>query len=201
MPSCSTASRTRRTPASASRPIKKAETDRTVVKASRDRVAEAAKRRKSVQDSLKELDEKQKGQGPQHQEAAAEGADPAGRHDDRSSGSTSIPSSAALCWRVLAYRPAVRRCWSLPGVLVAGSAAACRAGSSPSGARVASRHSSNEFPNALDIIVRAVKSGLPLERRHPADRQRSARAGQDRIPPHRRSPAARPVRFPRPRCA
>ena len=40
--------------------VKKAETDRSVVKASRDRVAEAAKRRKSVQDSLKELDERQK---------------------------------------------------------------------------------------------------------------------------------------------
>ena len=39
--------------------IKKAETDRTVVTASRDRAAEAAKRRKSVQDSLKELDAKQ----------------------------------------------------------------------------------------------------------------------------------------------
>ena len=40
--------------------VKKAETDRSVVKASRDRVAEAAKRRKSVQDSLNELDAKQK---------------------------------------------------------------------------------------------------------------------------------------------
>ena len=40
--------------------IKKADTDRTVVKASRDRLAEATKRRKSVQDSLKELEEKQK---------------------------------------------------------------------------------------------------------------------------------------------
>src|SRR6476660_1352978 len=40
--------------------IKTAETDRSVVKASRDRVAEAAKRRKSIQDSLKDLDEKQK---------------------------------------------------------------------------------------------------------------------------------------------
>ena len=39
--------------------IKKAETDRSVVKATRDRVAEAAKRKKSVQDSLKELDAKQ----------------------------------------------------------------------------------------------------------------------------------------------
>jgi tight adherence protein B len=40
--------------------IKAAETDRSVVTATRDRLAEAAKRRKSVQDSLKDLDEKQK---------------------------------------------------------------------------------------------------------------------------------------------
>src|SRR5690606_34585415 len=40
--------------------IKSADTDRAVVKATRDRMAEAAKRRKSVQDSLKELDERQK---------------------------------------------------------------------------------------------------------------------------------------------
>jgi tight adherence protein B len=39
--------------------VKRAETDRSVVKASRDRAAEAAKRRKSVQDSLKDLDAKQ----------------------------------------------------------------------------------------------------------------------------------------------
>ena len=40
--------------------VKRADTDRSVVKAARDRTAEAAKRRKSVQDSLKELDAKQK---------------------------------------------------------------------------------------------------------------------------------------------
>src|SRR5689334_10485076 len=40
--------------------IKTAETDRSVVKASRDRAAEAVKRRKSLQDSLKQLDEKQR---------------------------------------------------------------------------------------------------------------------------------------------
>ncbi|TIU81788.1 MAG: pilus assembly protein, partial [Mesorhizobium sp.] len=40
--------------------IKTAETDRSVVKATRDRAAEAVKRRKSLQDTLKQLDEKQK---------------------------------------------------------------------------------------------------------------------------------------------
>lgn len=36
--------------------IKRADTDRAAIKASRDRLAEAAKRRKSVQDSLKDLE-------------------------------------------------------------------------------------------------------------------------------------------------
>ena len=40
--------------------VKNASTDRVAVKASRDRLAEAAKRRKSVQDSLKDLESKQK---------------------------------------------------------------------------------------------------------------------------------------------
>src|SRR5690606_18143816 len=40
--------------------VKRAKTDRALVKASRDRLAEVAKRRKSVQDSLKDLDDKQK---------------------------------------------------------------------------------------------------------------------------------------------
>src|SRR5690606_19004514 len=40
--------------------IKKAETDHMVRAASRDRLAEAAKRRRSIQDSLKDLDAKQK---------------------------------------------------------------------------------------------------------------------------------------------
>src|SRR5690554_4652967 len=39
--------------------IKRAETDRATVKASRDRVAEAARRRRSVHDSLKELEQRQ----------------------------------------------------------------------------------------------------------------------------------------------
>ena len=39
--------------------VKSAETDRVKIKASRDRLAEMTKRRKSVQDSLKELEKKQ----------------------------------------------------------------------------------------------------------------------------------------------
>ena len=40
--------------------VKRSDADKAQVKASRDRVAEVAKRRKTVQDTLKELDDKQK---------------------------------------------------------------------------------------------------------------------------------------------
>jgi tight adherence protein B len=40
--------------------VKRADTDRSVVKATRDRQAEIAKRRKNVQDSLKDLEDRQK---------------------------------------------------------------------------------------------------------------------------------------------
>ena len=40
--------------------VKRAETDRMAVAASRDRMQEAAKRRKTVQDSLKDLENRQK---------------------------------------------------------------------------------------------------------------------------------------------
>ena len=45
------------------RKIKAAETDRVKVKAARDRVAEMGKRRKSIQDTLKTLEQKQKEDG------------------------------------------------------------------------------------------------------------------------------------------
>ena len=59
--------------------------------------------------------------------------------------------------------------------------------------RAASRRSSNEFPNALDVIVRAVKSGLPLNDGIRLIANEVAGAGEDRVPPHRRIPAGRHV--------
>ena len=52
-------SRPRRRPASRVNRVKSAETDRVKVKAARDRVQEMSKRRKSVQDSLKDLEKRQ----------------------------------------------------------------------------------------------------------------------------------------------
>ena len=184
--------RTRRRPDRRLDTVKKAETDRSVVKASRDRVAEAAKRRKSVQDSLKELDAKQKATRQEHQEAAAQGAAQAGRHDrSRSSASISIRSSAASCSRSLAYflgAPLL----VLPGALLAGALGLPRW--FVSFRRGAPRQGVPQRVSQRARHHRARRQVRPAaQRRHPADRHRIARAGQGRVPPHRRIAAGRHV--------
>lgn len=140
--------------------IKRAETDRAVVKASRDRLAEAAKRRKSVQDSLKELEAKQKSNDLNFRK-------PPLKVQIRQAGLI-LPIErfylySAVCGVVLTVLlfivgvPLI----VLPGVLVVGALGIPRW-------FIALKRSLrvkaflNEFPNALDVIVRAVKSGLPL---------------------------------------
>ncbi|MCQ8871608.1 type II secretion system F family protein [Mesorhizobium sp. LMG17149] len=140
--------------------IKTAETDRSVVKASRDRVAEAVKRRKSVQDSLNELDAKQKTKDSRVKK-------PPLKAQLRQAGlKTTIERFyiySAVCGVVLtivafvAGAPLI----ALPGVLLAGGLGLPRWFVTFRRARRVKAFL-NEFPNALDIIVRAVKSGLPL---------------------------------------
>ena len=131
-----------------------------MVKASRDRVAEAAKRRKSVQDSLKELDAKQKATEKNIKK-------PPLKVQLRQAGmKVSIERFyiySVICGIVvtlLAFflgAPLL----VLPGALIAGTLGLPRwFVSFRRGRRV--KAFLNEFPNALDIIVRAVKSGLPL---------------------------------------
>jgi tight adherence protein B len=140
--------------------IKRAETDRTVVKASRDRVAEAAKRRKSVQDSLKELDAKQLAADKNIKK-------PPLRIQLRQAGMQisverfyiySVICGIALT--ALAYFVGAPLL-ILPGALLAGVFGLPRWFVSFRRARRVKAFL-NEFPNALDVIVRAVKSGLPL---------------------------------------
>ena len=126
--------------------IKAAETDRSVVKAARDRVAEAAKRRKSVQDSLKELDEKQKTKDQRRQEAAAEGPDSPGRPAGfASSASTSIRRVCGVVADGRSPSSPARRCWSLPGVAVGRRARPAALVRLVSPRAPASRHSSTNF--------------------------------------------------------
>lgn len=140
--------------------IKAAETDRAVVKASRDRVAEAARRRKSVQDSLKELDDKQRAQNVNVKK-------PPLKVQIRQAGmSVTIERFylySVVCGLVvtllafIAGLPLI----VLPGVLVVSAFGLPRwFVSLRRGRRV--KAFLKEFPNALDVIVRAVKSGLPL---------------------------------------
>jgi tight adherence protein B len=140
--------------------VKKAETDRSVVKASRDRVAEAAKRRKSVQDSLKELDAKQLAADKNIKK-------PPLRIQLKQAGmQVSVERFyiySVVCGIVvtaLAYF-AGAPLLILPGALLAGAFGLPRWFVSFRRARRVKAFL-NEFPNALDVIVRAVKSGLPL---------------------------------------
>ena len=140
--------------------IKTAETDRSIVKASRDRVAEAAKRRKSVQDSLKELDQKQKTKDVNVKK-------PPLKVQIRQAGMTVTLERfylySAICGLVLAAGTYLAGAPLLvvPGALVAGALGLPRwFVSFRRGLRV--KAFLKEFPNALDIIVRAIKSGLPL---------------------------------------
>lgn len=140
--------------------VKRAETDRSVVKASRDRLAEAAKRRKSVQDSLKDLDQRQKARDRNIKK-------PPLRIQLRQAGmNVSIErfyiysAITGVVVTVIAFvggAPLI----TLPGAMIAGALGLPRWFVSFLRARRVKAFL-NEFPNALDVIVRAVKSGLPL---------------------------------------
>ncbi|MBZ9844427.1 type II secretion system F family protein [Mesorhizobium sp. CA5] len=140
--------------------IKTAETDRSVVKATRDRAAEAVKRRKNVQDTLKQLDEKQKANDRNVKK-------PPLKVQIRQAG-MQVPIErfyiySAVCGiiltAVLFFLGAPL--WALPGALLVGGLGLPRWFVSFRRTR-RTKAFLEEFPNALDIIVRAVKSGLPL---------------------------------------
>lgn len=140
--------------------VKAAESDRAVVKASRDRVAEAAKRRKSVQDSLKELDSKQKDRDVNVRK-------PPLKIQIRQAGMAVTIERfyvySVVCGIVLTLVAFVAGVplIVLPGVLIVGALGLPRWFVSFRRARRVKAFL-KEFPNALDVIVRAVKSGLPL---------------------------------------
>ncbi len=165
----------------------------------RDRMAETAKRRKTVQDSLKELDAKQ---------AIREGktTKPPLSVQIRQAGHEDL-GRALLC--LFGH---LRRCgdhrrfhggaplYVLPGVLlIAGIGLPRWFIIMRRKARV--RRFLEEFPNALDIIVRAVKSGLPLNDGIRLIANEVAGAGALRVPPHCRSRSGSACRFRKRPCA
>ncbi|WP_457581837.1 type II secretion system F family protein [Ensifer canadensis] len=141
------------------RKVGAAETDRVKVKAARDRVSEMSKRRKSVQDSLKELEKKQ-------QEKSAKTAPSMKTRLAQANLSISLTRfylfSAAFGFVAFII------------TLMAGAGLAISAGVGViAGAglprwfigflvRRRCKKFLEEFPNALDVMVRSIKSGLPL---------------------------------------
>ena len=140
--------------------VKRAETDRMAVVASRDRMQEAAKRRKTVQDSLKDLENRQKAKDKNVKK-------PPLKQQLRQAGMTVTierfylySAISGLVLTALAFIGGAPL-WILPGALLAGTLGLPRwFVSFKRGRRV--KAFLNEFPNALDVLVRAVKSGLPL---------------------------------------
>jgi tight adherence protein B len=140
--------------------VKKADTDRGVVKARRDRMNEVARRRKTIQDTLKELDDKQKARDVSIRK-------PPLRAQIRQAGLNVTverfyvySAICALVLTVLVYLAGASLI-ILPGALLAGGLGLPRWFLFFRKRRRVKAFL-NEFPNALDIIVRAVKSGLPL---------------------------------------
>ena len=140
--------------------VKYAETDRATVKASRDRVAEAARRRKSVQDSLKDLEDREKAREKNIKK-------PPLRVQLKQAGlSMSIERFYVYSVACGLFFALMALMLGAPLIVVPGAAIAGGIGlprwfvSYVRGRRV--KAFLNEFPNALDVIVRAVKSGLPL---------------------------------------
>ncbi|WP_159586989.1 type II secretion system F family protein [Chelativorans xinjiangense] len=140
--------------------VKKAETDRGAVRVSRDRLAEAAKRRKSVQDSLKDLENKQKNRDRYTTR-------PPMKTRLRQAGLAmsierfyllSAVSGLLLTFVVFLLGAPML---ALPGALLVGALGLPRWIVAFIRKRRVKAFLA-EFPNALDVIVRAVKSGLPL---------------------------------------
>ncbi|MBK5565662.1 type II secretion system F family protein [Ensifer sp. SSB1] len=141
------------------RKVSAAETDRAKVKAARDRVSELSKRRKSVQDSLKELEKKQ-------QERSA-----------KSSPSMKVRLTQAdlsmSVGRFYLYS-ALFGVFAFLVALIMGAGPAIGVGIAVIAGLGLPRWSVGflvkrrckkfleEFPNALEIMVRSIKSGLPL---------------------------------------
>ena len=140
--------------------VKRAETDRATVKASRDRMAEAAKRRKSVQDSLKDLEVKQKARDVSVKK-------PPLKIQMKQAGLL-VSVERFYVYSAITGLVAAAAAFILGTPLLVALGAGVAGGLGLPRWFVGYLRSRrvksflNEFPNALDVIVRAVKSGLPL---------------------------------------
>lgn len=141
------------------RRVQAAETDRSKAKAARDRMQELSKRRKSVQESLKELEKKQQ---EQTRRVAA-----TLKAKLTQANLPITPAKFYLLSAVFGLFAFVLSFLAGAGLLVALGVAIVMGAGLPRwfvGFLVKRRMNKflEEFPNALDIMVRSIKSGLPL---------------------------------------
>jgi tight adherence protein B len=140
--------------------IKRADTDATVKKAKRDKLLDAQKRRRSVQDNLKEFDARKKAKEKNLKSPTLKtlllqaGLSMNVRRYYIYSAMTGV---VATLLALLFHAPLIL----LPGVLLACSLGLPRWAVLFMRKRRVKRFL-DEFPNAIDVIVRAIKSGLPL---------------------------------------
>ena len=139
--------------------VKAAETDRSKATAARDRLTEANKRRKSVQDSLKTLEEKNKENDRRNSPPLKDRISQAG-----------LGISVQQFYMISLFFGLLAGFLAFVGYgnpLVAGGVAIVFGAGLPRwfisflrGRRMKAFLA--EFPNALDVMVRSIKSGLPL---------------------------------------
>lgn len=139
--------------------VKAAETDRVKLKASRDRLAEMTKRRKSVQDSLKELEKKQAEVNKKKAATLKAKITQAGLGFTE----TQFHLGSAVLGLVAFSFSFVA---GLPIFVALGMAFVVGAGLPRFFVNFALKRRLKKFldelPNALDVMVRSIKSGLPL---------------------------------------
>jgi tight adherence protein B len=140
--------------------VKSAETDMGQVKAARDRVQEISKRRKSVQDSLKELEKKQ-------QEKSKKANETSLKSRIVQAGLSITPARFYIFSGFLGF-------FVLLATLVAGMPPLVMLGITFVSAfglprwvisflvKRRQKQFLEEFPNSLDVMVRSIRSGLPL---------------------------------------
>ncbi|WP_367716471.1 type II secretion system F family protein [Nitratireductor sp. GISD-1A_MAKvit] len=140
--------------------VKRAQTDQVAIKASRDRVVETAKRRKSIQDSLKDLEERQKKRDTRVRKPPLKMQLKQAGMDVTPERFYILSAISGLVLTVVAFvlgAPLL----VLPGALIVGTLGLPRWFVAMKRRRRVKAFL-NEFPNSLDVIVRAVKSGLPI---------------------------------------
>ncbi|MCA1968211.1 MAG: type II secretion system F family protein [Rhizobium sp.] len=140
--------------------VKAAETDTLKVKAARDRVQEISKRRKSVQDSLKDLERKQ-------EEKSKKIASTSVKQRLVRAGLSFTPGHfyiASVVLGIVVLVVAFLAGFPLLVTLGMGFVAGLGLPRWILGFLIGRRQKKflNEFPNALDVMVRSIRSGLPL---------------------------------------